>query len=364
MTTLSEKPSGSRASPRLVYAAAWVVLGCAYVALFVASGMPLSAGLRGTLAAIIPNALLGRWSLALARRSPSAASARGKHLGRLALAAAGVAALATAGWLGLASLDRALFPPAMRPPSGTIVAWQLFVNTLLHLTLAGIGYAWQAAETVREAQDHAARADVLRARAELQLLRSQLNPHFVLNMLHAMLGLVRRDPALAERALERLGDLLKFGQWVHQSGADFVPLSREWDFVKSYLELERIRLGERLRVSLEADEEALHSSVPPFALQPLVENAIVHAVAPRASGGRIAVSARRSDGWLCLSVQDDGPGTSEEAIAASPRMGLRLLQERVAALYAGRARLAYESPSGGGLRVRLELPEAIPPEVA
>ena len=74
-----------------------------------------------------------------------------------------------------------------------------------------------------------ARADALRARAELQLLRSQLHPHFVLNVLHALLGLVRRDPARAEAALERLGDLLRFGQWVQQSGADFVPLSREWE---------------------------------------------------------------------------------------------------------------------------------------
>jgi len=90
----------------------------------------------------------------------------------------------------------------------------------------------------------------------------------------------------------------------------------------------------------------------------------VHAVAPRASGGRVAVSAHRSNGRLCLSVCDDGPGASEEEIAASPRTGLRLLQERLAALYAGRARLAFESPEDGGFRVRLELPEDGSPEVA
>jgi two-component system LytT family sensor kinase/two-component system sensor histidine kinase LytS len=105
-------------------------------------------------------------------------------------------------------------------------------------------------------------------------------------------------------------------------------------------------------------------AVPPFALQPLVENAIVHAVAVRASGGRVGVSARRSGGRLFLSVEDDGPGASEATIAASPRMGLRLLQERLAALYGGRALLTFESPAGGGLRVRLELPDDPVPEGA
>jgi LytS/YehU family sensor histidine kinase len=125
-----------------------------------------------------------------------------------------------------------------------------------------------------------------------------------------------------------------------------------------------MRLGPRLRVEVEADASALEVAVPPFALQPLVENAIVHAVAPRAAGGRVEVSARRSEGGISLAVRDDGPGASEAQIAASPRMGLRLLQERLAALYSGRASVAFETPEGGGFRVRLELPDDGVPEVA
>src|SRR5262249_13283101 len=159
------------------------------------------------------------------------------------------------------------------------------------------------------------------------------------NVLHALLGMVRRDPGRAEAALERLGELLRFGSEVHQAGRDWVPLAREWDFVMSYLELERVRLGSRLTVSAAADHRALARAVPPFALQPLVENAIVHGVAPRAAGGRIEVSARRADGRLRLCVRDDGPGATEEQVAASPRTGLRLLRERLAALYSGRARM-------------------------
>jgi LytS/YehU family sensor histidine kinase len=232
------------------------------------------------------------------------------------------------------------------------------------VALAGLGYAWHTAQALEEARESAARAEVLRARAEIELLRSQVQPHFILNVLHALLGLVRRDPARAENALERLGQLLRFGSELHQEGRDWVPLSREWDFVNSYLDLERVRLGDRLRLLVEADASAMDVPVPPFALQPLVENAIIHAVAPRASGGRVEVSARRSAGRLFLVVRDDGPGAAEADILGSPRMGLRLLRERLTALYAGRARLDFESPAGGGLGVRLDLPDDGAPETA
>jgi two-component system LytT family sensor kinase len=354
----------SRATGRLAYAAFWTLVACIYVALYGAAGIPLPLALRGTAAVILPNVLVGRLSLGLALRWPLAGEGRRQNVLRLVLALLALTAAASAGWLLLVALDGALAPGTARWPSTPIVAWQTFLNGLIHLALAGVGYSWRAAEALRDAQERAARADVLRARAELQLLRSQLHPHFVLNVLHALLGLVRRDPSGAESALERLGDLLKFGLWVHQSGADFVPLSREWSFVKSYLDLERIRLADRLDASLEVDEDALGVPVPPFALQPLVENAIVHGVAPRAGGGRIVVSARRSGGCLRVQVEDDGPGASEDGIAASPRMGLRLLQERLAALYGGRARLGYESPAAGGFRAVLEIPDESVPEVA
>jgi two-component system LytT family sensor kinase len=363
---MSARPAESAAPrpPLAAYSGAWAVLATVYAALYTAGGVPGFMAARGAVAAVLPNALLGLVSLNLARRWPWTEEGRWRLAIHLAPAVLALSIASTAGWLLLIAADGWLATGAVRWPAATIVVWQTTVNTLIHVAVCGIGYAWHTAEALREAQERAARADVLRARAELHLLRSQLHPHFVLNTLHALLGLIRRDPARAEGALERLGDLLRFGQWVHQSGADFVPLSREWEFVKSYLDLERVRLGDRLGVSMDADDAALEVPVPPFALQPLVENAIIHAVAPRASGGRVEISARRSGGRLRLAVKDDGPGASEAVIAASPRMGLRLLQERLTALYAGRALLSYDSPAEGGLRVRLDLPDDVGLEVA
>jgi signal transduction histidine kinase len=353
----TERPA-SRAG--LAYAVAWTLIAGVYVGLFALTGAAPGEAVRGAIATSLPNALLGLVSLRLARVWPWPASreGRGRLLVRVVAAIVGLAVVSTAGWLGLMRLDRAIFPPAVPRPIGlAAVLWELLINDLTHIALAAIGYAASTARALAEERTRAARAEVLRARAELQLLRSQLHPHFVLNVLHAMLGLVRRDPPRAEAGLERLGELLRFGQWVHATGSDWVPLSREWEFVRSYLELERARLGDRLRVRLEADDGALGVPVPPFALQPLVENAIVHAVAPRAAGGAVEISARRSGGRLRLEIRDDGPGAAADEISESPRMGLRLLRERLAALYDGRASLSFDRPERGGLRVLLELPD-------
>jgi two-component system LytT family sensor kinase len=356
MSAAAPPPPASR-PPFLAYAGAWAALAAVYAALYTTNGIEISRSARAAVAAVLPAALLGLASLDLARRFPWPLE-RGWRLGlRLAPALVGLTVGSTAGWLVLIVAEARIFTGAARWPATGIILWQTVINGFIHVALAGVGYAWHTAEALRQAREQAAKADALRARAELQLLRSQVQPHFILNVLHALLGLVRRDPGSAEHALERLGELLRFGSEVHQGGADWVPLLREWEFVKSYLELEGLRLGDRLRVSLEADPAALLVAVPPFALQPVVENAIVHGVAPRASGGRIAVSARRAGGRLRLSVADDGPGSTEAAVLASPRMGLRLLRERLAALYGGRAFVRLETPPGGGFTVLLDLPD-------
>jgi signal transduction histidine kinase len=364
MEASSRRSGFPRGAALAAYAGAWTLLAAMYAAAFAAMPVPPAMAIRGAVAVVLPGALLGLVALDLGRRWPSVGSGRGRLAARLVPAVFLLGAAATAGWYGLVWLDSYWTGGAAKRPALPIVIWEFVVNLLIQVALTGIGYARHTAAALRDARDLAARAEVLRARAEMQLLRSQLQPHFVNNVLHALLGLVRRNPAMAEGALEKLGELLRFGQSVHQSGSDWVPLAREWDFVKSYVELEQVRLGDRLRVRLDADESALEIAIPPFALQPLVENAIVHAVAPRAAGGSVDVTVRRADGRLRLDVADDGPGAAAAEFAASPRMGLRLLQDRLAALYAGKARLSFESPPGGGFRARLDLPDEPPAETA
>jgi signal transduction histidine kinase len=333
-----------------MYTAAFVALTLFYAAPFLIGGASPSQAIRNAVAALLPNALLGAIVVSVPARLPGRRDGLPAFLTAHALVLITVALVATAGWMMVAGLDSWIIGNGFAPPSNPVfMGFQLLISALVQLAVLATGHAWHGAERF-------ARAEALRARAELALLRSQLNPHFVLNTLHAVMGLVRREPVKAEAALERLGELLRFGLHVHHANLDQVAFREEWAFVTSYLALEQIRLGDRLRLTLSAGEEVMDVPVPPFALQPVVENAIRHAISPRREGGRLDLKVRRADGRLLLEVEDDGPGTSEEAVSASPRLGVRLLRERLAALYGAEAHLSFESAARGGLRVRLDLP--------
>ncbi len=341
---------------RWAYVVAWLPFLTIYLAAFIANGAPLGAAARGSFVNLLPDALLGLLVLQLPRRLPWPEGRKARsytaHLGLL------IAFVLTSsvGWIALVALDELLFTgTCCQRIDLRILPFRVLNGLLIYCTLAGLAYAWHNAAASREQAARAARAETLRARAELEALRSQLNPHFILNTFHALVGLVRRDPAVAEAALERLGDLLRYSLRIQREGLDEVKLREEWSFVQSYLDLERLRLGDRLRVSFDAAAATLDCSVPSFALQTLVENAIRHAIAPRAEGGHLAVSAQQVNGRLRIQVDDEGPGASAQPPAESHRLGLRLLQERLAALYEGNASLSLHA-SAGGVRAVLELP--------
>src|SRR5258708_32459244 len=161
---------------------------------------------------------------------------------------------------------------------------------------------------------------------------------------------------VAERALERLGELLHYGLRMHREALDQIPLGHEWEFVRSYLEIERLRLEDRLQLRLAADPHLMDCLVPPFVLQPLVENAIVHAIAPRKEGGLVTVTTRRQGDVLQLEVCDDGPGMPASSSRSTSGLGLQLLRERLAMLYAGRAQLSLKPIDGRGLRATIDIP--------
>ena len=356
MPSSPSPPRTGRSRRAALYAAAWLLCAGLYAAGFASFGATPSQAIRAAVAIVVPWAVVGLVVLRAARAIPwPAEDGRARViLLHVALALAFVA-LSVAGWYLLVLADMRLVMGTPMKFTWRAVPYQILNSSLVYVALVGSTYARQNAARVREESARAARAELLRAGAELAALRSQLNPHFILNTLHTLLGLVRRDPALAEQAIERIGDLLRYGLRLHRDAIDEVTLREEWDFVRSYLDLEALRLGDRLRLRMEADDGAMDCLVPAFVLQPLVENAIRHAVAPRARGGTLEVEARRNGDVLRLIVADDGPGLKAARADGGQGLGLQLLKDRLQALYAGAARLHL--PTGEeGLRAELELP--------
>jgi hypothetical protein len=334
--------------------AIWVVYATTYVVVFLLSGYTIAFAIRGSLANALPDGFLAlaalRWSRRIDRGDPAAPGL----LRRYALRGVLLVCLAAPAKTLLIWIDAALIEGQSYEPNA-IMAWHFFLSAVIYVTVAAISHAWVIARRLREEEAHAVRADALRARAEIAALRAQINPHFLFNTLHSVLGLVRRDPAQAEAALEKLGDLMRYATQVHRNGVDWVALRQERDFVETYLNLESIRLGDRLRVVSRLDDDALDRQVPTFSLQPLVENAVRHGVAPRAEGGEISMIARlETDGRLRLQVDNDGIGRASDPDEGG--LGLRVLRERLDALYRGAATITAGPTTAGGYSVVLRLP--------
>jgi LytS/YehU family sensor histidine kinase len=211
---------------------------------------------------------------------------------------------------------------------------------------------------LREEQARLSEVELLRARSELKALRAQVNPHFLFNTLHSVRALIRENPDSAEEALVELGDLLRYALRVQDAADDGVLLREEWEFSRAYLALEKLRLGDRLHVEEELSDAALQSVVPAFVLQPLVENAIRHGIAPRERGGTVWIRAELADGALRLQVRDDGPGANGFATKGMG-LGLDLLRQRLRALYGAAGSVEVASAGAAGFSVTLRFPCAM-----
>jgi LytS/YehU family sensor histidine kinase len=184
----------------------------------------------------------------------------------------------------------------------------------------------------------------------------QLHPHFLFNTLHSINSLVAEDPAGASQMIARLGDFLRLT--LEHSERQFVTLAEEVEFLRCYLDIEQVRFQDRLTVEFDIEPAALSAEAPHLILQPIVENAIRHAVAPRAGPGHIRVAARRANDSLRLEVSDSGPGiapSASKAVAGSG-VGLSNVRARLEQLYAGRHRFELANGERGGLSVTLEFP--------
>jgi hypothetical protein len=221
----------------------------------------------------------------------------------------------------------------------------LIAGCWLYIMVAGVCYA-------DDASRRAAELDAQAARARLDALRAQLNPHFLFNSLHAVVQLIPLDPARASQAAERLSALLRASS---DDNRDLLPLRDEWGRVRQYLDLEILRFGERLVIENRIAPDTLNATVPSFALQTLVENAVRHGAEPRVEPTTISIEARREGARLVVEVGDDGAG-AEQLGAQEREGGLARLRARIAALYGTAATLDFKPGSARGCRVRLSLP--------
>jgi len=195
------------------------------------------------------------------------------------------------------------------------------------------------------------------AQAQLQALKMQLQPHFLFNTLNAIAALVRKNEnKAATDMLAGLSDLLRLT--LESAGAQEVPLKQEIDFLERYLEIERIRFADRLQVRMQIAPETLEARVPNLILQPLVENAIRHGIAPRSTPGLIEISAERENGKLRLQVKDSGTGMPPDQLHRRG-VGLSNTLARLERLYGANQSLAFNNAPTGGAVVTLEMPFAL-----
>ena len=221
------------------------------------------------------------------------------------------------------------------------------------IVLAHLGWGYYQQSRERERQASALATELVRTR--LEVLRMQLNPHFLFNTLHTISALIHENPEDADRIVARLSELLRVS--LEQSDSQEVPLRQELSFLERYLQIEQTRFQDRLAVEMEIESGLDDALVPSLILQPLVENAIRHGIEPREDPGRVKIGVRRLDGMLELKVSDNGPGLPEAEVAPSREgVGLSNTRSRLSHLYGANHRFELTPATGGGLEARLLIP--------
>jgi signal transduction histidine kinase len=290
-------------------------------------------------------------------------------------------------------LDKNFNPLRFPPELPTLRPLGILLDVLAYCAIVGLAHSVHFYRRYRERERRALFLESTLAKARLNALQTQLQPHFLFNSLNAIVTLLRRDPRLAEATLMSLSDLLRLT--LSQSEKQEVTLREELQFVESYLEIQQTRFGDRLRFEQDIQPAALDCLVPTLLLQPLVENAIRHGIEPAEDAGLVRLTAREEEGRLVLTVEDDGvgfsgksfdalkpeggeslcgnsrggegEGVSRPALMKTSRsqppvgkpakgIGLANLRARLEALYGSSQKLALSARDKRGVSVRIEIP--------
>lgn len=307
-------------------------------------GTPVNSAIHAGLRAISCAALLGLMVHRVTQRVPWPVPMRFTFVGVHLFSAAAF----SLSWMMLTLAVESVLSFAHGGPArfsfrGPIVGF-LVIGVWLYAMVASVTYATQAAQRV-------VRAESLATTSQLATLRSQLNPHFLFNALHTVVQLIPVEPARAMQAAEQLATLLRTSL---EETRDLVPLREEWAFVQRYLELERIRFGDRLAAHLSKTSLADDVLVPSFALQTLVENSVRHGAAPQVETTDIHIDASVTDGTLTLVVRDTGAGFASEQMGQGT--GLARLRDRLRVLFGDTGALRVEHAAGNGVTATITLP--------
>jgi len=228
-----------------------------------------------------------------------------------------------------------------------------FFNFLIYWAIISVSHSIEYYRKYRERELRTAELEAGLAQARLQALQMQLNPHFLFNTLHSISSLMHKDVEAADRMISRFGDLLRLA--LENTEAHEVPLREELEFLKSYLEIEQTRFGDRLSVRMDIAPETLEARVPNLVLQPLVENAIQHGIEPHARPGQIELRARREAEKLLLQVRDNGNGIANLS-RTSEGVGVSNTRARLQQLYGSAHEFEFSNGKDGGLLVSVVIP--------
>ncbi len=240
----------------------------------------------------------------------------------------------------------------LRPFTSSLL-YRFDSRLLAYFCIVTVSQATRYALLYRDREIRGAELEAQLARAELQLLKMQLQPHFLFNALNTIAEMAHEDPNSADRLIARLGHLLRLS--LEQAGHQVVPFRQELQILEAYLEIEQARFQDRLVVRTEVPPAVLDAGVPALLLQPVVENAIRHGTSPRSGRGQIVIRARAEGERLAIEVRDSGPGFPP-TYAIREGLGIRNTRERLRQLYGSEQSFTMGNDPAGGAVVRITLP--------
>ncbi|HZP68165.1 MAG TPA: histidine kinase [Rudaea sp.] len=233
--------------------------------------------------------------------------------------------------------------------------WYFVSMLYLLLSWSGMYFGIKSSRQLQAQKEAALKAQAMAHEAQLKMLRYQLNPHFLFNTLNAISTLVLDNrPQTANGMVGSLSAFLRYS--LDSDPVQRVTLAQEIDATNLYLGIEQLRFGERLRVKMRIDDDTRDALVPSLILQPLIENAIKHAVSKREEGGTIEIETRRDGDALAITLRDDGPGCAPDASRNGRGVGLANTRERLRVLYGVHQQFTIANHEPHGLEIGIRMP--------